>query len=102
MNFGIIKTLVAKDASLYLRNRLFAFLTMLSIVTFIVIYFVMPTSVDEELEIGLYAPVQPPVLELIQEEEGLAFELVESEEVLIEVILILLDSDRPDLSLSAC
>ncbi len=55
MNPGIIKTLVAKDASLYLRNRLFAFLTALGIVTFIIIYFVLPNSVDEELEIA-FAP----------------------------------------------
>lgn len=86
MNPGIIKTLVAKDASLYLRNRLFAFLTALGIVTFIIIYFVMPDSVDEELEIGLYAPVLPPVFELIQEEEGLKFQIFESEEALIEAV----------------
>jgi len=86
MNLGIIKTLVAKDASLYLRNRLFAFLTMLGIVTFIIIYFVMPSSVDEELEIGLYAPVIPPAFELIQEEEGLKIELFESEEALIAAV----------------
>lgn len=86
MNFGIIKTLVAKDASLYLKNRLFAFFTILGILTFIIIYFILPSSVNEELEIGLFAPVIPPVFELIQEEDGLKFEVFESEEALIEAI----------------
>ena len=86
MNLSTIKTLVAKDASLYARNRLFAFLTVLSIVFFIIIYFVMPSSVNEELEIGFYAPVLPPVFELIQETEGLQTELFETEEALIEAV----------------
>ena len=86
MNPGIIKTLATKDFSLFFRNRFYALITVLGIVTFIVIYFVLPSSVDEELEIGLYAPVLPPVFELIQEEEGLEFQMFESEEALIAAV----------------
>ena len=86
MNFGIIRALAAKDLSLFFRNRLFAFLTILSMVFFIVIYFVMPSSVNEELEIGLYAPVVPPVFELIQEEEGVVMEVFETEEALMDAV----------------
>ena len=83
MNWGSIRALVAKDVSLFFRNRFFAIITILGIVSYMVIYFVMPSSVDENLEIGLYAPVALPAFEQIQE-EGLEIELVESEELLKE------------------
>ncbi len=86
MNLGVIKALVAKDFSLFFRNRFYAYITILGIVFYIIIYFVMPSSVDEELEIGLYAPVIPPVFELIQEEEGLKIVEFESEEALKEAV----------------
>jgi hypothetical protein len=86
MNFGIIKALVAKDFALFFRNRFYSFITILGIITYLVIYFVMPSSVDEELEIGLYAPVIPPVFEVIQQEEGLEFKIYDSEEALKEAI----------------
>lgn len=86
MNFGTIKALVAKDFSLFFRNRFYALITVLGIVFYLIIYFVMPPSVDEELEIALYAPVMPPVFELIQEEEGVDFKVFESQEALKEAI----------------
>lgn len=85
MNFRIIKALVAKDTSLFFRNRFFALLTALGIITYIIIYFIMPSSVNEKLEIGLYATVVPPVLEQVSE-EGLEIERVESDEALIEAV----------------
>ncbi len=85
MRWRSIGALVQKDLTLFFRNRFIAVITVLSLVMFVVIYFVMPDSVDETLEIGLYAPVVPPALELIQEvEEGLEIEEVESEEALKE------------------
>ena len=83
MNWRSIGVLVVKDISLFFRNRLFAVITMLGLVAFTVIYFLMPSSVDETFEIGLYAPLVPPALEVIQEEEeGLEIIMVESEDSL--------------------
>jgi ABC-2 type transport system permease protein len=86
MNFGVIKALVAKDFALFFRNRFYSLITVLGIITYLIIYFVMPSSVDEELEIGLYAPVLPPVFEVIQQGEGIEFELYDSDEALKEAI----------------
>jgi ABC-2 type transport system permease protein len=86
MNLNTIKTLVAKDFSLFFRNRFYALITILGIVVYIIIYFVMPSSVDEKLKIGLYAPVIPPVFEVIQAEEGVEFEAFASEEELKEAV----------------
>lgn len=86
MNLGVIKALVAKDFSLFFRNRFYTLITVLGIVFYLIIYFVMPASVDEELEIGLYAPVLPPVFTQIQQEGGLEFEMFDSDEALKEAI----------------
>ena len=83
MNWRIIGALVAKDFSLFFRNRFFALVTALGLIAYLVIYFVMPSSVNENLEIGLYAPVMLPAFEQIQG-EGLEIEGVESEELLKE------------------
>ncbi len=83
MNWRIIGALVAKDFSLFFRNRFFALITVLGLVAYLVIYFIMPSSVNESLEIGLYAPVMLPAFEQMQG-EGLEVEVVESEELLKE------------------
>ena len=86
MNPRIIGSLISKDFSLFFRNRFFAGLTVLGIVVYLVIYFVMPRTVDESLNIGLYSPVELPVLYQV-EEEGLEIEAVESEERLKETVI---------------
>lgn len=86
MNFGLIKALVSKDFALFFRNRFYSFITILGIITYLVIYFVMPSSIDEDLEIGLHAPIIPPVFELIQQKEGVEFKIYDSEDALKEAI----------------
>jgi len=87
MNLRIAATLIRKDAVLFARNRFFVVLTALGLVAYIVIYFVMPASVDETLEMGLYAPGQvPPVLEDVQG-QGLKIEEVDSEEALRQAVI---------------
>ena len=86
MNFGVIKALVAKDFSLFFRNRFYAYVTALSLIFYLVIYFVMPASVDETLEVGLYAPVLPPVFELIEQDEGIDFIEFESNAALRQAV----------------
>jgi len=86
MNRRIIGALIAKDLSLFFRNRFFAIITVLGLVFYIVIYLVMPKSVDESLEIGLYAPVALPAFEQIQE-EGLKIKAVATEAALKEAVV---------------
>ncbi|UCG54744.1 MAG: ABC transporter permease [Dehalococcoidia bacterium] len=86
MNLDVIRALVTKDFTLFFRNRFYALITVLGIITYLVIYFVMPSSVDEELKIGLHAPVIPPVFELIQQEKGIEFTVYDSDEDLRQAI----------------
>lgn len=86
MNWSTIRALVAKDFSLFFRNRFFAVITVLGVVFYLVIYFVMPSTVEENLQIGLYSPVMLPVFEQV-EGEGLEIKAVDSEEALEEGII---------------
>jgi len=45
----------------------------------------LPSSVNETLQIGLYAEVVPPAFEQVAE-EGIIFEIVESEDALVEAV----------------
>ena len=85
MNWQIVRALIAKDFKLYFRNRFFAFITALALVAYIVIYFLMPSTVDETLEMAVYAPVLPPVLEQAGS-HGMELVLMESEEQLKEAV----------------
>jgi len=55
MNLQIIKTLAKKDLTLFFKNKFFAAITILGLVAYIVLYFVMPKSVDDTIGIAIYA-----------------------------------------------
>ena len=79
MNLKGIRALVAKDFTLFFRNRFFALVTPLALIVYVAMYFIMPGSVDETLEIGLYAPGWSPALEETQQ-QGLKIHVAESKE----------------------
>lgn len=81
MDGRIITTLVAKDLSLFFKNRFFALITVLGLVFYIVTYFLIPQTVDETLDLALYAPALPAVLVEL-ESEGLELHRMASEEAL--------------------
>lgn len=87
MNGAMIGTLVLKDLKLYFRNRFFAFITVLALVFYIIIYYVMPNTVDETLKLGLYAPQFPAALLNSLAEEGLVIQSTNSEQELQDVVL---------------
>jgi len=87
MNWRITGALVAKDVTLFFRNRFFALISILGIVAYVVIYFVMPRQVDETLEIGLYAPVIPPPFLELMEAEGIIIQNMDSEAAMKEAML---------------
>lgn len=56
MNWRTNKTIIAKDFKLFFRNKFFSIMTTFGIIIYLVFYFIMPNTVDEKIEIGLYAP----------------------------------------------
>lgn len=87
MNRSRIAALFAKDLKLYFSNRFFALVTVLGLVVYIVLYFVLPASVDENLELGLYMADIPPALEELLAEEEVKLYRAESEEALKQAVL---------------
>lgn len=84
MNWRIVGVIVSKDLSLYFRNRFIVAITSLSLVAFMVVYFLMPgTAVVTE--IGLYAPVLPSAF-AEEEMENTDFVMIDSESALREAV----------------
>lgn len=75
MNSQMIGALLRKDLVLFFSNRFFALITVLALVFYAVIYFVMPDQVDETLALAMVAPDFPPQLMAELEEGGI--ELIE-------------------------
>lgn len=86
MKIHLISILIHKDLSLFFRKRAILILTFAGFIFYLIIYFVMPGSVDENLKIGLYSPVSLPIFTQI-EEENLEISYIESEELLKEAVL---------------
>jgi ABC-2 type transport system permease protein len=59
MNISMIFALVRKDISLYFKNKFFAFVTILALVAYIGLFFLMPKTVNEKISLGFYAPSFP-------------------------------------------
>ena len=82
MNWRIIRILVAKDVSLFFKDRFFALVTVLALVAYAAVYFLMPATVDETLDLGVYAPSLPPQFLEQMETEGLVVRQMASEAAL--------------------
>jgi ABC-2 type transport system permease protein len=86
MNPKAIFTLVQKDLNLYFKNRFFAFITVLALVFYILIYLVLPSQVDENLELAIYAAEMPEAFIDQLTVEGLELHEFDSPEALQEGI----------------
>jgi len=87
MNWWMIFTLIRKDMVLFLRNRLFAPVTIFGLVLYTAMYFVMPNEVDEVHEVGLYAPVIPPSFVKAMADEGVVVREMGSEKALEDAMV---------------
>ena len=86
MNTHMIWTLIKKDLTLFFRNRFFAFVTVLGLAAYVIIYFVMPGELDESFKIALYAPNMPQELRDVFIERGLDLNEAESEAALRDAV----------------
>ncbi len=87
MNTQMISALIGKDFKLYFANRFLAVITLLGLVAFLAIYFLLPATVNEQLELGLYLAEVPPALEEMLLAEDVRFYRAESVEALKQAVL---------------
>lgn len=87
MNWQTIPPLIKKDLTLFFRNKFYTFITIVALVAYIGVYYAMPDSVDEIIEVGLYAPSSSAEVSRMLDEDGISFEVFESEAALRQAIL---------------
>jgi len=85
MNLRVVSALIVKDLTLFFRNRFFAVVTPLGLVAYMVLYLLMPDSVDETLQIGIHAPVLTQTFERVQQ-EGLEIAAFDTGEALKDAV----------------
>lgn len=69
MKTDVLKAIIGKEFSLFFRNIFFALMSIIVLVIYLAIYFVLPAETEDDFKVGLYAEV--PVIELLDEFEHL-------------------------------
>jgi ABC-2 type transport system permease protein len=84
----IIRGLMAKDVTQMFRNKFVAAMTLLSIVAYAGVFYIMPKTVDETFDIALHAPKEYRKLleQVTEEEEGIEIKTFKSVEKLKEKV----------------
>ena len=79
-----IITILRKDLRLFTRDFLFLFMTILSVVTFVTLYWVLPRDVDESISLGVRGEGLEQALGTLagEQEEGMALSWFETSESL--------------------
>ena len=54
MNLNVIRTLVIKEFMIYFRNKFLAVITVLALVAYIIMYFLLPSEVNYKMEFALF------------------------------------------------
>ncbi len=71
---SIIFSIIKKDFFEFFRDKVWFFLTILSLVMFVTIFWISPNTVDESLNVGVYQSGMEEILdEYFENEEGLEF-----------------------------
>jgi ABC-2 type transport system permease protein len=87
VNGRTVRALLKKDTALFRSNRFYLLMTVVGLIFYIGIYFIMPRTVDETLKLGMYAPVQPPVFAQLTSQPGAEIKLFDTEDALKEAVL---------------
>ncbi len=87
MNTAMLTALLGKDLKIYFANRFFALITGLVLVVYTLVFFLLPPTVDEALELGIYMAQMPLALEALLAEEEIIFYRAPSEAALRQAVL---------------
>jgi ABC-2 type transport system permease protein len=71
MNGRVIKALLIKDSRLFLHNRFYLLMTVVGIVVYIAVYFVLPSHDNNNLKLAIYSPQISPVFSSYNPEQGI-------------------------------
>lgn len=87
MNTAVVSTIVRKDLGEFRADRFFMMITALSVVFYPLIFWLLPSSVDETLRVGIVQTGLDPVVEALDESEGIVLVEFASEQQLEDALL---------------
>lgn len=87
MNIRTIKALLKKDFTLFMSNRFYMLMTVVGLIFYIGIYFILPSKVNDRLSIAMYAPVLPPAFMQLTGHDGVDIKYFPDDESLKQAVL---------------
>ena len=84
MNGRAVRALLKKDVALFLSNRFYFLITIVGMVFYVGIYFLLPRTIEENLKLAIYAPVLPPAFGQLTSQPGAEIALVDDLNALTE------------------
>lgn len=72
MNFGVISAIFRKDLVAFSRDRFYVFITIIGLVAFVVLFWLLPDSVDETIHLGVtQTGLDEMLAPLVEADQGL-------------------------------
>ncbi len=87
MNIHVIMALLKKDFALFKSNRFYLLITVIGLLFYIGVYFIMPVNTNESLSVAMYAPNLPPVFNQLLGQDGVDIKYYGSEAALKQAVL---------------
>jgi ABC-2 type transport system permease protein len=85
---GVVAAIVRKDFKEFLRDRFYVFISIFGLVLYVAIYWILPSSVDETIDVGVHGAELGPALVLgAGEDQGLAITEFSSASELEQAVL---------------
>jgi len=70
MNWRVVRALLKKDLALFRSDRFYLLITIVGMVFYVGIYFLMPRTIDEQMKLAIYAPEMPPAFAQLAAQPG--------------------------------
>jgi len=87
MNPRIIKALLKKDLTLFTSNRFYMLITIVGMIFYVGIYFMLPSTIDEKFDLAMYAPETSSTFSRLSNQDGLNVEYYPDEAKLKQAVL---------------
>jgi len=87
MNIRTIRALLKKDFTLFMSNRFYMLITVVGVIFYIGVYFILPSKVNETLKLAMYAPVVPPAFSQLTNSPGVDIKMFPDELTLKQAVL---------------
>lgn len=87
MNLRVISALLKKDFALFLSDRFYLLMSVVGVIFYIGVYFVLPARVDEQLRLAMHAPVAPPAFTQLTGQQGVDIKYFSDDAALRKAVL---------------